>query len=43
MLRSVFAFGREKDECFASVEGLAVSRVMERHLSSALQLTQRMT
>lgn len=36
MLRGVFNFGSEKDECFASVEYLIVSKVMERQLSSAL-------
>lgn len=41
MLRGVLTF--DKDERFVCIEGLAVSKVMERHLSSALELTQRMT
>jgi len=38
----VFSLLTEKDECFASVEGLAVSKLVERNLPSVLQLTQRM-
>lgn len=43
MVKAVFIFGEEQDECLASVEGPAVSKMMERHLSSSLQLSRRMT
>lgn len=40
---SVLTFVREADEGFVPLQSPAVSKLMERHLSSVLHLTRRMT